>query len=609
MNKLSIGIDLGTTNSAVCVFKNGQAILIPDPTSRASRPYLVPSIVVEDNEGKLIVGDHSTIFSQWSINEAKRDMGSSDYNVDHYKLPNNQLSPVEVSTMVLKKLIGMAKDATDCATIEEAVITVPANFSDIEKTATKEAAELAGILEVHLIAEPTAAFLAYAHDSKSTDERAFVFDFGGGTLDISIVDNTGGVTEGKGVGGDKCLGGKEIDHVFSEFLIQKFLKENSNAQIPDHKKRGLKGKAEEAKILLSSKDTCKVFSANFAQVDGTWINLNIEVSRQEFENSISDILAQCKELIRSSLKETKVKPSEINTVLLVGGSVHIPAVRELVISTFGAKVTGNLDPDTAVACGACIRHAMLNDELDAESGLVLMDISRFGFGVETADIVGGFLRNGIYSPLMNPQTHFPFEAVHDFALLDPNQESVKISVYQSDKADLFMTDQAISTGVTGTIENIPPSKTGVPHKLEVLISADENNLISVTSRIPDTGQILPLIIDEFSDRLSDSDKSALVEKLSNLDYASFEIVPDQSGNLAPKIDIDDPVFDSSKIGIEAKPLVKKALELRSGLPQIECEEIEHILTELCNSLKSGNVSLAEIYRDKLTDTLFDLEEN
>lgn len=607
MNKLSIGIDLGTTNSALSFFRDNRPQLVSDPTSRSNRPYIFPSIVAENTSGELVIGDHAKSYLQSAIKESKRDMGSSDYDAARYILPNHTLTPVEVAALILKRLIQIALDVLSVDSIDEAVITVPANFSDAEKNATKDAAELAGINTVHLIAEPTAAFLSYGHDSDSVEDKAFVFDFGGGTLDISIVENIGGVAEGKGVGGDKLLGGKDIDAQFTDYLLEKFKSANPKAIIPDHKYSELNERAETTKIQLSSKETQKVFLANFAQVEDAWINLEMEVSRNEFEESISDILKKCKTLIRESLVECGMKPSEVNTVLLVGGSSHIPAVRELVVTTFGAKVAGNIDPDTAVSMGASIRHAMLNDELDAEKGLVLMDVSRFGFGVETTTMISGFLKDGIYASLMPPQSHFPFEAKHEFSLLTPEQEEVEISVFQSDQKETLLTEEAISTGVSGVISNIPPSATGHPHKLEVVISVDENNLISVTSKIPETNQVLPLIIDRFSKRLSPTEKAELEDKLSGLDFAQFTLNSTENDSLN-LVDLTDPVFETNEIGIETKPLVEKAQKILNEIDQKEVERLELLLSELYNALKVNDNDTAATYRDKLTNTLFDLED-
>lgn len=607
MNKASIGIDLGTTNSALSFFRDNRPQLVSDPTSRSIRPYIFPSIVAENTSGELVIGDHAKSYLQSAIKESKRDMGSSDYDGTRYILPNHTLTPVEVAALILKRLVQIAVDVLSVDAIDEAVITVPANFSDSEKNATKDAAELAGITTVHLIAEPTAAYLSYGHDSDSVEDKAFVFDFGGGTLDISIVENIGGVAEGKGVGGDKLLGGKDIDAQFTQYLLEKFKSANPNSIIPDHKYSELNERAENTKIQLSSKETQKVFLANFAQVDDVWINLELEVSRKEFEESISDILKKCKSLIRESLLECGMKPSEVNTILLVGGSSHIPAVRDLVVTTFGAKVAGNIDPDTAVSMGASIRHAMLNDELDAEKGLVLMDVSRFGFGVETTTVISGFLKDGIYASLMPPQSHFPFEAKHEFALITPEQEEVEISVFQSDQKEIFLTAEAISTGVSGVISNIPPSTNGHPHKLEVLIKVDENNLISVTSNIPETKQVLPLIIDKFSKRLSPTEKSELEDKLSSLDFAQFTLNSTENESLN-FIDVTDSVFETNEIGIETKPLVEKAQKIMTESNQIEVERLELLLTELYKALKANDNDTAAIYRDKLTNTLFDLED-
>lgn len=605
MSKLSIGIDLGTTNSTVCVFDNGEPRLLGDAKSTRSRRELIPSLVAENTDGKIVVGELAKSYTGQCIREAKREIGVKDYDKKKYnKLPNHSLSPIMVSQLILRKLVSIVEDSYPGNKVEEAVITVPANFNDAEKNATKDAANLAGINTVHLIAEPTAAYLAYGHFAASKEEIAFVFDFGGGTLDISIVETMESVAESRGVGGDKNLGGKDIDEAFMSFIKSKFDAEHPDAEIQDGKSEALKEAAESVKKKLSSVESSKIFIANFAKVGGELRNLQQDITRSEFEDSISEILAKAKACVREALKTCNMKPSEVNTVLLVGGSSHIPCIRELVLGTFGSKEALDLDADCAVAQGASIRHAMLNDQLNAKDGLVLMDISRYGFGVETIDLVGGYWQQGRYSALMDPQTHFPYEAVHEFSLVHEEQEEVEISVFQSDQKGTLAVSDAISTGVSGRIENIPHSKLGHPHQLKVTISVDENNLISVTSTIPETGQILPLIIDDYSDRLSGKQRMELEKKLSDINYADVE-----QESALKKINPDGVPFVGSEIGQESAPLVKKAMENleNGGLPEY-AERLNTLIKELVNALENGNDKVAALYRDKLTDLLFDIEE-
>lgn len=602
MSILSIGIDLGTTNSTVSVFDNGEPRLLGDPRSKTRRPELMSSRVAENNQGNIVVGDLAISYL-YCIKEAKRDMGVVGYDKVKYQLPHHSLSPVEVSQLILKELVKLVKDAYPGNEVKEAVITVPANFNDAEKNATKDAAKLAGIELVHLIAEPTAAYMSYGHRNENKEEKVFVFDFGGGTLDISIVETMGGVIECSGVGGDKYLGGTDIDEAFTNYIQGKFDAEHPDAEIDKEKFKALRERAEGAKIKLSNDTSASILVSNFAKSGANWINLDQTVTRSEFESAIGDILSKAKTCIRDALKTSGMKPSEVNTVLLVGGSSHIPCVRKLVLSTFGSKETSDLDADCAVAEGASIRHAMLNDQLGAENGLVLMDISRYGFGVETVDLVNGLIQQGRYSPLMDPQTHFPYEAVHEFSLIHPEQESVEVAVFQSNSTGTMTTADAISTGVSGTIEGIPHSKSGQPHKLEMVISVDENNLISVTSVIPDTGQVLPLIIDDYSNRLSGKQRMELEEKLSEIKYAETE-----RGQISIAVDLDGELFVGSEIGQESAPLVKKALGIiDDGMPEYS-DRLSTLIRELVTALENKDYKVAALYRDKLTDLLFDIDE-
>lgn len=609
MTRISVGIDLGTTNSSIGFFKDGQAVLIEDARSAAAKPALVASVVAEDQNGLLQVGsralnsvDDVSRGTPHGIREAKRYMGlgRGDCPAGMFDLPSHKLSPVAVSAHVLAELKRLAEMQLG-ESITDAVVSVPANFTDVQKTATRDAAIAAGFEVKQLIAEPTAAVLAYGVENPNQEERVLVFDFGGGTLDISLVEKLEGVIDAKSVEGDSQLGGKDFDLALENLVKRRFREENPGAQLLESSLRELKSTAEHCKVQLSSDHTVRLYRPNFGQSDGAAVNLDIQVTRSEFEREVGPLLSRARECLRSAMRVQDVKPSTVDTVLLVGGTTYIPAVRRLVAETFGCEPRSDVDPDLAVCTGAVIQAALLDGELSPEDGLLLCDLSRYGFGVESAGVVAGQVVPGVYSPLMPTQSHFPFSAKHRFDLMHSEQESVRVAVYQVESDDVTWTRDAIETGVEGTIADIPPSDSEAGHEIEVEISVDSNNLIRVVASIPATGQTLPLVLDSYAARLSEVERQSLRTEVAAAQAAS-------SVSDAPPPSLQTVDFASSEVGRECKPLVDRALQVLTGVGPEYRDRLKSLLESLSDALTKQNEQRAALHRDKLTDLLFDIEE-
>ena len=373
----AIGIDLGTSTSEICVYRKGESQPIPDPSSKVP---IIPSIVAMSSKEELLVGDlaHSRVdLPGEGIREVKRKMGSGEKII----LQSQEYRPEQISALILRKLKENAEEALG-ATIKEVAISVPANFPDAARQATLSAGELAGLKVLRLINEPTAAALAFGISNIDIEEQLVVFDFGGGTLDITVLEMVAGVLDVKSSFGDSQLGGKDFDEKMIALILGKFQAEYPDAQISEKSLYALKSVAESAKKALSTQHSHKVFVSNFTLVSNELIDLDVEVTRQEFEQAIAPLLERGRDCVRQALNAKKIRPSTIDRVLLVGGTTYIPAVRRLVAEIFGREPLADVNPDLAVGIGASISAALSQDLISDESSIILTDVAPFGLGID-----------------------------------------------------------------------------------------------------------------------------------------------------------------------------------------------------------------------------------
>lgn len=487
-----IGIDLGTTNSCVSVFEGNEPVVITNSEGKRTTPSIVA--FVEGGERK--VGDpakrQAITNPQRTIYSIKRFMGETydqvqkeisrtpykvvrgDNNTPRVDVDGRQYTPQEISAMILQKMKKTAEDYLG-QEITEAVITVPAYFSDSQRQATKEAGQIAGLDVKRIVNEPTAAALAYGIDKANKDMKIAVFDLGGGTFDISILEFGGGVFEVLSTNGDTHLGGDDFDHVIIDWLVQEFKNdEGADLSADPMAMQRLKEAAEKAKIELSSSTTTEINLPYIMPVGGVPKHLVKTLTRAKFEALAHGLIQACKAPCEAALKDAGLSTSDIDEVILVGGSSRIPAVQQLVQDFFGKAPSKGVNPDEVVAVGASIQGAILNKE-EGVGDIVLLDVTPLSMGIETL--------GGVMTKLIEANTTIPCKKSQVFSTAEDNQPEVTIHVLQGERQ--FARDNK-SIG-RFNLAGIAPARRGVP-QIEVTFDIDANGILKVSAKDKATGK-------------------------------------------------------------------------------------------------------------------------
>ncbi|MFO7977314.1 MAG: molecular chaperone DnaK, partial [Bacteroidales bacterium] len=501
-----IGIDLGTTNSCVAVMEGNEPVVIPNSEGRRT----TPSIVAFTENGERKVGDpakrQAIINAKKTIYSIKRLMGETydevkterervtydivkgDNNTPRIAVDDRMYTPQEISAMVLQKMKKTAEDYLGHE-VHEAVITVPAYFNDSQRQATKEAGEIAGLKVRRIINEPTAASLAYGLDKKNKDIRIAVFDLGGGTFDISVLELGEGVFEVKSTNGDTHLGGDDFDGVVIDWLAEEFIKdEGIDLRKDPMAMQRLKEGAEKAKIELSSSTSTEINLPYIMPVDGIPKHLVRTLTRSHFEKLADRLIQATLEPCKKALKDANIQPSDIDEVILVGGSTRIPAIQELVEKFFGRKPSKGVNPDEVVAIGAAIQGAVLTGEI---KDVLLLDVTPLSLGIETL--------GGVMTKLIEANTTIPTKKTETFSTAADNQTSVEIHILQGERP------MAKDNRTIGRfhLDGIPPSPRGIP-QIEVMFDIDANGILNVTAKDKASGKSQNIRI-EASSGLSDEE--------------------------------------------------------------------------------------------------------
>ena len=478
----TIGIDLGTTNSCVCVYEGGEAKVIANPEGNRTTPS-----VVAFKKGEIIVGDaakRQVVTNKDTVSSVKRLMGTNE----KVHVNDKDYTPEEISAMILGDLKKTA-EAYLGETVTKAVITVPAYFNDSQRQATKNAGKIAGLEVERIINEPTAAALAYGLDKQDKTEQILVYDLGGGTFDVSILELGDGVFEVKSTSGNNHLGGDDFDKKIVDYLVDEFKKENGVDLTKDKMAmQRLKDAAEKAKKDLSGMSTTQISLPFLSQGEDGPLHLELSLTRAKFEDLIRDLVESTKEPVRKALKDAKLSASDIDKVLLVGGSTRIPMVQELVKKELGKEPSKGVNPDEVVAMGAAIQGGVLTGEVD---DIVLLDVTPLSLGIETL--------GGVCTVLIPRNTTIPTSKSQVFSTAADNQPAVDIHILQGERP------MAADNKTLGNFQltNIPAAPRGVP-QIEVTFDIDANGIVNVKAKDLGTGKEQSITITS-STNLSDDE--------------------------------------------------------------------------------------------------------
>ena len=560
----TIGIDLGTTNSCVCVFEGGEAKVIANPEGERT----TPSVVAFKN-GEIIVGGaakRQIVVNPDTVSSVKRLMGTKE----KVEANGKKYTPEEISAMILGDLKKTA-EAYLGEKVTKAVITVPAYFNDAERQATKNAGKIAGLEVERIINEPTAAALAYGLDKQDKSQTVLVYDLGGGTFDVSILELGDGVFEVKATSGDNHLGGDDFDQKIIDYLVKEIKKEHDIDLSKDKMAmQRIKDAAEKAKKDLSGVTTTQISLPFLAQGPNGVINYETSLTRAKFEDLISDLLEKTLEPVRKALKDAKLKASDIDKVLLVGGSTRIPKVMEIVKNELGKEPSKGVNPDEVVAMGAAIQGGVLTGDVN---DIVLLDVTPLSLGIETL--------GGVCTVLIPRNTTIPTSKSQVFSTAMDNQPAVDIHILQGER------QMAADNKTLGNFQltGIPAAPRGVP-QIEVTFDIDANGIVNVKAKDLGTNKEQAITITS-NTTLSDEEIDKMVKEA--------EANKEADEKRKEKADL---VNESEQLIYMTEKSIK---ELGDKVSNEDKEKSEELIKELKEALESDDVENIKAKKDALQE--------
>ena len=569
MSKI-IGIDLGTTNSAVAVLEGNESKIIPNPEGNRT----TPSVVAFKN-GEIQVGEvakRQAVTNLNTISSIKRHMGDASYKVE---IEGKQYTPQEISAMILQYLKGYAEEYLG-EKVEKAVITVPAYFNDAQRQATKDAGRIAGLEVERIVNEPTAAALAYGLDKVDHEEKILVFDLGGGTFDVSILELGDGVFDVLSTAGDNHLGGDDFDNKIIEFLVAEFKRDNGIDLSQDKMAmQRLKDAAEKAKKDLSGVTSTQISLPFITAGEAGPLHLEVTLTRAKFDQLTLDLVERTKEPVRRALSDAGLSASEIDQVILVGGSTRIPAVVEAVRKETGKEPNKSVNPDEVVAMGAAIQGGVISGDV---KDIVLLDVTPLSLGIETM--------GGVFTKLIDRNTTIPTSKSQVFSTAADNQPAVDVHVLQGERP------MAADNKTLGRFQltDIPAAPRGVP-QIEVTFDIDKNGIVNVRAKDLGTGKEQTITI-KSSSGLSDEE----IERMVKDAEANAEADKKRKEEVDLRNEVDQLIFT-----------VDKTLNEIEG--KVDAEEVKKAETardELKAAVEANDLEAMKAKRDALNEVVQNL---